>query len=150
MNLSNKRTAMVILIGLLWIVIAVLGWKNQFMPGLYLSVVLMLLHMMLGCASKGRLDARFLLYPLGIWAVLWAVSFGLSKYYSDVFKGGMPDFTILGFHPSFAFTVLTYWLGGVATLSLGFILLKDTWLSAKDWEDFKKTIAELKKEEGAK
>ena len=150
MNLSNKRTALVIIIGLLWVIITVLGWKNQFMPGLYLSVVLMLLHMMLGSASKGRLDARFLLYPLGIWAVLWVVSFGLSKYFSDAFMGGMPDFTILGFHPSFAFTILTYWLGGVATLSLGFILLKDTWLSAKDWDEFKKTIAELQKQEGAK
>jgi hypothetical protein len=148
MQISDKRTGIVVLIGILWVVIAVLGWNNQFMPAMYLGIVLMFLHLVLGSASKGTLKPGFLVFPLGAWAILWVLSFALAKYHADVFRGVLPDFTILGFHPSFAWTVLTYWLGGVATLSLGFVFLKDQWLSREDWDDFTKKIRELNEREG--
>ncbi len=146
MNISDKRTGIMILIAVLWVVITVLGWTNRFVPAMFLGVVLMFLHMLLGAANKGKLKASFLLYPLGLWVVLWILSFALSWYFSKEFSGRIPDFTILGFHPSFAWTVLTYWLGGVATLTIGFVVLKDQWLSQEDWDDFTKKIEELNKE----
>jgi hypothetical protein len=147
MDISGKRTGIIVLIGILWIVITVLGWKNYAMAGMYLGVVLMLLHMMLGAANNGRLSSRMFLYPLLVWAVLWCLSFFLSRYHADLFAGRVPDFTIVGLHPSFAWTVITYWLGGVATLTVGFILLQDEWLSEKDWNAFKEKIKMLEKGE---
>jgi hypothetical protein len=60
-----------------------------------------------------------------------------------MFAGVMPDFTILGFHPSFSWTVILYWIGGVLTLTLGFVALKDEWLSEKDWEEFKGKVQKI-------
>lgn len=140
MDLSNKKTGMIILIGILWIVITVLGWKEQYIAGMYLGVVLMLLHMMLGAAKGSKLSSKMIIYPFLIWAALWIVGFSLSKYYADIFAQITPNFTILGLHPSFAWTILTYWIGGILTLTIGFILLKDEWLSEKDWEEFKQKI----------
>lgn len=140
MDLSNKKTGMIVLIGILWIVITVLGWKEQYMAGMYLGIVLMLLHMMLGTAKGGKLSSKMIIYPFLIWALLWIVSFTLSKYYADIFAQMTPSFNILGLHPSFAWTILTYWIGGILTLTIGFILLKDEWLSEKDWQEFKEKI----------
>lgn len=148
MNLSDKKTAIIIIIGFLWMTITVLGWKGYYMAGMYLGVLLMLLHMMLGTAKQGKLSLKMFIYPLCIWGVLWCMSFGLSKFYADMFTGTIPDFKILGLHPSFAWTVITYWLGGVATLTLGFIVFKDEWLSEKDWKKFKEKIQAIEQSGG--
>ncbi len=147
MDISGKRTGIIVLIGILWIVITLLGWKEYYMAGMYLGVVLMLLHMILGTAKNGRLSSRLFIYPLLLWAVLWCASFFLSRYYADLFAGKVPDFSILGFHPSFAWTILAYWLGGIATLTIGFILFQDEWLSEEDWEEFKSKIEMLEQRE---
>jgi hypothetical protein len=136
MDLARKKTPLMICIALLWLGCMYLGWKNNFILGMCLGVILMFLHMALGTAKQGVLSKKFFVYPLGIWAVLWIASFVCSKYYSDLFAGVMPSFTISGFHPSFAFTVFFYWIGGMLTLTLGFVLFKDEWLSEKDWKDF--------------
>jgi hypothetical protein len=60
-----------------------------------------------------------------------------------MFEGIMPTFTILGFHPSFSWTIILYWIGGVLTLTLGFVKLKDEWLSEQDWEEFKKNVKKI-------
>lgn len=143
MNIGNKRNSIIILVTLLWIVITLCGWTGKWFFGLISSVVLMLLYMMLGSARNGRLSKKLFLYPLLSWAVLWSLSFYFSKYYATVFSGKMPDFTILGFHPSFAFTILTYWIGGVLTLTLGFYYFSDEWLSEEDWNNFKIKIESI-------
>ena len=147
MNISGKQTGIIVLIGILWIVITLLGWKEYYMAGMYLGVVLMFLHMILGISKKGKLSSKMLIYPLLVWAVLWCASFYLSRYYADLFAGKVPDFSILGFHPSFAWTILAYWLGGIATLTFGFILFQDEWLSEEDWKEFKNKIAMLEQSE---
>jgi hypothetical protein len=120
-----------------------LGWQNDFVLAMCLGVVLMFLHIVLGAAKNGVISKKLLVYPFGLWAILWIASFICSKHYSDLFAGVMPTFTILGFHPSFAFTIWFYWIGGMLTLSLGFHLYKDEWLSEKDWKDF---VAQVQKE----
>ena len=146
MNISDKRTGIIIAIAVLWAVITVLGWTNRYLIGMFLGVLLMFLHLLLGVANKGKINRGFIFYPIVVWAGLWILSFALSSYFSTAFAGRMPDFTILGFHPSFAWTILTYWLGGVATLTVGFVLMKDKWLSQTDWDDFLKKIEDLNKE----
>ncbi len=108
--------------------------------------MLMVLHMLLGVAKKDMVAGGLVLYPIVIWALLWGISFILSWHFSKVYAGTMPDFMILGFHPSFAWTVITYWLGGVATITIGFVVIKDKWLSQKDWDDFTEKIVNLNKE----
>jgi hypothetical protein len=136
MNLAKNRTAMIVLIAILWLACMFLGWKDLFIPAMCLGVLLMLLHMLLGTAKDGVVSKKFFVYPLGIWAILWIASFICSKYFSDLFAGVIPSFTIMGFHPSFAFTVWFYWIGGMLTLSLGLVLYIDEWLSEKEWQDF--------------
>lgn len=142
MDVSRKRSAIMVLIALLWLGITALGMMKQFLPAMILGVVLMFLHMFLGVARKGKVSIPFLVYPLLSWAVLWGASFILSKHYSDAFAGQMPAFTILGLHPSFAWTVLTYWIGGMLTLTLGFMFFRSQWLSDADWDEFLAKIAD--------
>lgn len=148
MNIEKKKDVLIVLIALLWVSIAILGWKNMYMTGLFLSVALMLLHLVLGASVKGVLSKKFFVYPIVIWAVLWCLSFYLSNYYGELFAGQKPTFNILGFHPSFAWTVLTYWIGGVLTLTLGFVKFKDEWLSEAKWEEFKQKVKIIDEKEG--
>lgn len=143
MNLKDKTTSMIILTTVLWVIITVCGWTGRHVVGMVLGVGLMLVYMMLGAAKKGVLNKKFFIYPLLLWAVLWVASFILSDYYSNLFGIAMPSFTILGFHPSFAWTILTYWIGGVLTLTVGFVLYENLWLSAEDWDDFRNSLQEV-------
>ncbi|MBU0926185.1 MAG: hypothetical protein KKA67_00390 [Spirochaetes bacterium] len=146
--MERKQDALMVAIGLMWLAILVMGWNGVWLPAMILSVFLMLAHMALGATHKGKIDKKFFLYPLAAWAALWVASFSLSAYFADVFKGTVPSFTILGFHPSFAWTILTYWIGGILTLSVGLYACRDGWLSEADWEGFKKEIAEIKAQGG--
>ncbi|SHJ81265.1 hypothetical protein [Paramaledivibacter caminithermalis] len=148
MNLSKKTTLFIVLIAILWVTITIMGWTGNWFPAMFLGLVLMILHMMLGSAQNGKLNKRLFFYPLLCWLILWTMSFALSYHYGNLFAGKLPNFTILGFHPSFAWTILTYWIGGVATLSLGFVVQKDLWLSDKNWEEFKRKIAKMNEEKG--
>ncbi|MCF6466133.1 hypothetical protein [Clostridium sp. Cult2] len=143
MKFKEKITSMIILTTILWVVITICGWKGQYILGMILGVFLMLVYMSLGAAKEGALNKKLFMYPLMVWTILWVLSFILSDYHAKLFTGTMPSFTILGFHPSFAWTVLTYWIGGVLTLTLGFILYKDLWLSDEDWNNFKNKVGQM-------
>jgi hypothetical protein len=132
-----------VIVAMLWAAIAIMGSTGLWFPALLLSIVLMALLMMLGCARSGKLSPRIVLYPLLPWAIIWAVSFGLAYYHGSLFAGRAPDFTILGMHPSFAWIFIGYWLGGVATLTLGFVLRQDEWLSEARWQEFVEKVKEL-------
>lgn len=140
MNISNQKSGIMIAIAILWGAIIYLGSTDKFVLAMCLGVVLMFLHMILGVAKNGVVSKKFLVYPLLIWGILWLVSFVLSGYYAEIFAGVMPSFTVFGFHPSFAATIFLYWIGGMLTLNVGLDLLKDEWLSEKDWEEFCKRV----------
>lgn len=140
MNITKYKSAIMILIAVLWLLCMILGWTNNYVIAMCLGVILMFLHMMIGTAKNGIISKKFFIYPIVLWAVLWIIAFVLAEHYSVQFAGRMPDFTILGFHPSFAMTILPYWFGGMLTLNLGLYLFKDEWLSQKDWDDFKKRV----------
>ena len=136
MEIGKYRTHIILVITALWIVITLCGWFGKWYIGLMLGVVLMLLHMMLGAAQQGKLDKKLFLYPILTWALVWAGGFILAKRASDAFLDMAPTYKILGFHPSFAWIIICYWLGGVATLTLGFVKNKDAWLSDVAWQNF--------------
>ncbi|GAA0177710.1 hypothetical protein SH2C18_08880 [Clostridium sediminicola] len=143
MKIGDKRTGIFLVITSLWVFITISGWVGTWFIGMISSVILMLLYMMLGASKEGKLNKKLFLYPLLSWAVLWSVGFYFSKYYAEVFAGKMPSFTILGLHPSFSFIILTYWIGGVLTLTVGFYFFSDSWLSDEDWNNFKKKIQSI-------
>lgn len=147
MDLSNKKTAIIVITTILWVVITVLGWNNYYLVSMYLGVVLMFCYMMLGLAKQGKLSKKLLLYCLIPWAIIWISSFFLADYYAAKFAGIIPSFTVFGFHPSFATTILGYWLGGMLTLTTMYFKFKDEWLSEKDWNDFIKKIERIEKVE---
>ena len=148
MDINKYKTPIWVLIAILWIVAIVAGTTGHFVVGMVAGVPLMLLHMMLGIAKGGVVSKKFLIYPMIIWAILWIVSFVLSGYFSNLFAGVMPSFTVLGLHPSFAPTIFLYWIGGQLTLNLGFYLLQDEWLSQNEWDAFCEKAKKIK--EGAK
>ena len=143
MNIGKYRTHVVLAMTVLWVAITLCGWFGKWYVGLYLSVLLMLLHMMLGAAHTGILSKKLLMYPLLTWGLVWGVGFYMAKLNSDAFMNIPPSYTILGFHPSFAWIILCYWIGGVLTLTLGLVKYKDLWLSDTDWDDFIKTVKHL-------
>lgn len=148
MKLSEKNvTTIIIITTALWVVINVLGWLDYAMAGFYLGVILMLLYMVLGIAKNGVVSKKFLSYPLIPWAIIWTISFYLADYYAIKFASVAPNFMVLGFHPSFASTILLYWIGGMLTLTLGFIVYRDEWLTKDDWDKFLDKIEAIKEEE---
>lgn len=147
MNIKKNQTAIWVLIAVLWIACIVTGTTGHFVVGMVLGVPLMLLHMMLGAAKGGVISKKFLMYPLLVWAVLWATSFILSGYFANLYAGVAPAFTVFGLDPSFAPTIFLYWIGGQLTLNLGHYLFQDEWLTEKEWDDFCKKAAEIKNQE---
>jgi hypothetical protein len=152
MDLSSKKTAIIVITTAIWLIITFLGWNNVYLVSMYLGVVLMLLYMMLGVAKQGKISKKLLFISFIPWAIIWAVSFYLADYYAALFAGAMPSFTVLGFHPSFAATVVGYWFGGMLTLTIMSYMFKDEWLSENDWNSFLEKIEEIKESEkgGAK
>lgn len=144
MNIAKNKTAIWVLIACLWLACVITGTTGHYVIGMCLSVVLMLLHLMLGAARNGVVSKKFFTYPLLIWAIFWTASFILSAYYANKFAGMTPTFTFLGFHPSFAPTIFLYWIGGQLTLNLGFFLCQDEWLPADEWDAFCKKAKAIK------
>lgn len=141
-----RATPLVLLIGGLWIAIIALGLLDLWFPALLLSVPLMAAHLILGSAHDGRISLGLLIHPILTWAVVWIGSFVLAEVFARSFAGGAPDFTILGFHPSFACIVFGYWIGGVATLTVGFSRRRNLWMTDGQWTEFMTTVARLNKE----
>lgn len=149
MNIQNKRDAIWILIAILWLTVIVLGTTGHYVIGLVLSVPLIGLHMILGFAKNNYVSKAALIYPFGLWAIVHMTAFILCGYFADKYAGVQPP-ALLGFHPSFAPVVLMFWLGGIATVSIGYYLRRDDWLDEKSWEEFKKEAKKLtEKEESA-
>ena len=144
MNIRGKEDLLMVLMAVLWLGIMIMGWLNQYLIGMILSVVLMMIHMILGVSKNGKLSKKFWLYPLLCWAVLWIASFSLSEYFAKHFAGQMPSFTVGGFHPSFAPTFFLYYIGGMLTLTVGYVIFQDEWLTDEDWNNFLEKVKKNK------
>lgn len=142
---SNKNDILIVTTGILWGVVIIMAWMGYWYQGIFVSFVMMLLYLIAGAKRHGKLEKSFMLYPILTWFVLWMVSFRLVGYYSTLFRNNAPTFTIMGFHPSFAWLFIA-WVGSVLTLSVGFYYNRDKWLSQKDWETYQAKIKLMNQE----
>lgn len=131
----------------LWLVMVGLAAMGHWLAALYTLLPLLLIYGVLGSSHKGRFDLRLVAFPTLIWILLWASAFAFGNYYAVVFSGQAPDFTILGFHPSFAAIVVLFWIVPTLLMGFGFEAVKDRWLSRERWDEFVKHIGELSAED---
>jgi hypothetical protein len=140
MNTSWFETVLMIASAVLWLVMVGLAGAGHWLAALYVLLGLLLIYGVLGSSHKGRFDLRLVAFPSLVWLVMWAAAFGLGTYYSEAFAGQHPDFTILGFHPSFAAIIVLFWLLPTLLMGFGFEAVKDRWLSQERWDDFLRRV----------
>lgn len=145
MDLRNQRTFMMIITALCWGAVTVMAWNQYWFPAMFISILMTVLYLMMGGALKGKLNTRFFLMPIISWGVLWTICFYFAQHYAVTFAGTAPTFSILGFHPSFAWIIIA-WVAGVLILSLGLYFNKNLWLTEDEWSSFKLRIKELNNE----
>ncbi|MGF1468641.1 MAG: hypothetical protein ACFCGT_21155 [Sandaracinaceae bacterium] len=141
MSADRASTLLAVLVAALWLAAAALGMAGAWLVGLVVSVGLMVVLAAWGTRHRGTFDRSLLAFPIAPWALLWVVSFLGAAWMGERYAGTRPDFTVLGFHPSFAWIVFGYWVGGVVVLTLGFYLRRDRWLSAERWRRFTEDVA---------
>ena len=115
---------------------------GHWLAALYVLLGLMLIYGLLGSMHEGRPDLRLVAFPTLAWLVMWAAAFALGAHYAAAFAGRPPEFTILGFHPSFAAIVIFFWLAPTLLMGFGFEAVKDRWLSQERWERFVREVRE--------
>ena len=136
------ETVLVVLSGLLWLLMVGLAGAGHWLAGLYVLLVLLLVYAVLGSSHKGRFDFRLVLFPTAVWLVCWAAAFALGEYFAQAWDGAAPDFTVLGFHPSFAAIIALFWVVPTLLMGFGFEAVKDRWLSRERWDDFLRRLHE--------
>jgi hypothetical protein len=104
---------------------------------------LLLIYGILGTSHKGRFDLRLVVFPTVLWLLMWAAAFFLGEHFARAFAGAQPDFTVFGFHPSFAAIVLLFWILPTLLMGFGFEAVKDRWLSRDRWEAYLRDIQEV-------
>ena len=142
------ETLLITTSAVLWLVMVGVAAMGHCLAGLCVLLPLLLIYGVFGSSHKGQFDLRLVAFPTLIWILSWAAAFGLGNHYAEAFSGRSPDFTILGFHPSFAAIIVLFWLVPTLLMGFGFEAVKDRWLSRQRWEDFVHRIGELSKEDG--
>jgi len=143
----KAETLLIVASAVLWLVMVGLAAAGHWLAALYALLPLLLIYGVLGSSHRGKFDLRLVAFPTLIWIVLWAAAFGLGNHYAEVFSGQAPDFTVLGFHPSFAAIVVLFWIVPTLLMGFGFEAVKDRWLSRERWDHFVQRISELSKED---
>ena len=95
-----------------------------------------------GSSKEGRPDWKLVIFPSLVWLIMWSGAFWLGDYYARAFAGGPPEFTVLGFHPSFAAIIILFWIVPTLLMGFGFEAVKDRWLSEERWDEFVRKIHE--------
>lgn len=132
----NMETRLIIASGVLWLTMVGLAASGFWLTALYVLLPLLLIYGVLGSSHKGQFDLPLVAFPTLVWIIMWALAFWLGNHYADAFAGRHPDFTILGFHPSFAAMIILFWIAPTLLMGFGFEAVKDRWLSKERWDDF--------------
>jgi hypothetical protein len=141
------ETSLITLSAVLWLVMVGLAATGHWLAALYTLLPVLLIYAVLGSSHKGKFDLRLVAFPTLIWIVSWAAAFALGNHYAEAFSGHHPDFTVLGFHPSFAAIIVLFWIVPTLLMAFGFEAVKDRWLSRERWDHFVDRINELSKED---
>ena len=136
MNANRIETLLVVASAVLWLLMVGLAGAGQRFAGLYVLLGLLLIYGVLGASHKGRFDLRLVAFPTLIWLVMWAAAFWLGNHFAEAYAGQQPEFTVFGFHPSFAAIVVLFWIVPTLLMGFGFEAVKDRWLSQERWDAF--------------
>ena len=141
----NRKTETLLIVasGILWLVMVGLAASNHWLAALYTLLPMLLIYGVLGSSHKGRFDLRLVAFPALVWIVMWAAAFWLGDHYAVAFAGQYPDFTILGFHPSFAAIIALFWVVPTLLMGFGFVAVRDRWLSQQRWDEFVREVHAL-------
>jgi hypothetical protein len=152
MRIPLPATPVVLFVGASWIAIPLLGMSGRWFAAVELSIAMLAALVALGCARRGTIAAGFVIFPIATWAAVSAIAFALARRDAGLPGEEAVAGAILGFHPSFAWIVLGYWLAGVAVLAVGFHLRRDEWLPESRWRELRATLDRLDDErrEGAR
>ena len=136
MEKRKTETLLIITSGLLWLAMVGLAAAGHWFAGLFALLGLLLIYGVLGTSHKGRFDLKLVAFPSLIWLVMWAAAFLVGNHYAELFAGREPEFTVFGFHPSFAAIVVLFWIVPTLLMGFGFEAVKDRWLSQERWDEF--------------
>ncbi len=136
MKKGNTETLLISISGLLWLAMVGLASAGYWFYGLYALLGLLLVYGVLGTSHKGRFDLRLVAFPSLVWLVMWAAAFWLGNHFAELYAGREPEFTVFGFHPSFAAIVVLFWIVPTLLMGFGFEAVKDRWLSQERWDEF--------------
>ncbi len=136
MKKGQTGTLLMAVSGLLWLAMVGLAGAGRWFAGLFVLLGLLLIYGVLGTSHKGRFDLKLVAFPSLLWLVMWAGAFIIGNHYAELFAGREPEFTVFGFHPSFAAIVVLFWLVPTLLMGFGFEAVKDRWLSQERWDEF--------------
>lgn len=140
MNRRKTESLLMTISGLLWLAMVGLAAAGHWFAGLYALLGLLLVYGVLGTSHKERFDLRLVAFPSLVWLLMWAAAFWLGNYYAELYGGREPDFTVFGFHPSFAAIVVLFWVVPTLLMGFGFEMVKNRWLSQERWDEFLRRV----------
>ena len=139
---GRTETLLVVASAVLWGLIVFLAATGYWLAGLFLLLPLLLIYGVLGSGHNGRPDWKLVAFPTLVWLAMWAAAFWLANHYAEAFAGRAPDFTVFGFHPSFAAIIVLFWIVPTLLMGFGFEAVKDRWLSEERWQEFVRNVRE--------
>ena len=140
------ETALIVISGVFWLLMVGLAATGEWFTALFVLLGLLLVYGVLGSSHKGRFDLRLVAFPSLVWLLMWGAAFWLGNHYAEEFAGRSPDFTVFGFHPSFAAIIVLFWIVPTLLMGFGFEAIKDRWLSQKRWDEFLRRVHESEEE----
>lgn len=145
MHHRRTETLLITVSAALWLAMVWLAAAGHWFAGLYALVGLLLIYGVLGTSHKGRFDLKLVAFPSLVWLAMWAAAFWLGDHYAELYAGREPEFTVLGFHPSFAAIVVLFWVVPTLMMGFGFEMVKDRWLSQERWDEFLRRVHDTDK-----
>jgi hypothetical protein len=146
-NATRIETLLVVASAMVWLLMVGLAATGHWLAALFALLPLLLIYGVLGSSHKGRFDLRLVAFPSLVWLLMWAAAFWLGNHYAEAFAGRRPDFTVFGFHPSFAAIIVLFWLLPTLLMGFGFRAVKDRWLSQERWDDFVRRVHQPENED---
>ncbi len=136
MKKNKTETLLIGISGFLWLAMVGLASAGHWFAGLYALLGLLLVYGVLGTSHKGSFDLKLVAFPSLVWLVMWGAAFWLGNHYAELYAEREPEFTVFGFHPSFAAIVILFWIVPTLMMGFGFEAVRDRWLSQERWDDF--------------
>jgi hypothetical protein len=143
MTTERSGSILTIVSAVLWLLMVGLAASDHWFAALFVLLGLLWVYGLLGSMHKGRIDWRLMLFPVLPWLVMWAIAFAGANHFAEVFANRPPDFTVLGFHPSFAVIIVLFWVVPTLLMSFGFEAVKDRWLSERRWQEYVRQVGEM-------